>query len=407
MPGARVLYLTYDGLTDPLGQSQVLPYLERLSALGHKVTIVSCEKPSAQTARGAIVAAQCAAAGIEWHPLRYRKHPPVLSTLADLMSVRRTAHAQYREKRFDIIHCRSYLTALIGLELRRTTGVKFIFDMRGFWIDERFERGIWSPDSLVFRAIAAWLRKREHEMFDQADAVVSLTHAARRLLGKRGGDAWDTKISVIPCCADLAHFNPGHGVLRNAGRAMLGLGEEAPVALFLGSLGGAYPLEPVARFFTAWSRGQDEARLLVVTRHPESEVRSEPAFAGLGSKLIVRAGEREEMPALIGAADVGLSFILPSSCAVASSPTKVGEMLAMGVPVVANAGVGDIAEIIADENAGYLVEDLCEANVERAARAFSHATGDCSQRRAVAERWFSIEQGVAAYDALYRRLAMA
>ena len=38
-----VLYITYDGLMEPLGQSQVLAYLERL-APGRRIHLLSCEK---------------------------------------------------------------------------------------------------------------------------------------------------------------------------------------------------------------------------------------------------------------------------------------------------------------------------------------------------------------------------
>ena len=37
----RVLYLSYDGLTDGLGRSQVLPYIFGLEAKGHHFTTVS------------------------------------------------------------------------------------------------------------------------------------------------------------------------------------------------------------------------------------------------------------------------------------------------------------------------------------------------------------------------------
>ena len=38
-----VLYLSYDGMTDPLGQSQVIPYLSHISE-NFKITIISFEK---------------------------------------------------------------------------------------------------------------------------------------------------------------------------------------------------------------------------------------------------------------------------------------------------------------------------------------------------------------------------
>ena len=40
---ANILYLSYDGMTDPLGQSQVLPYLAGLSKKGFRFHLISFE----------------------------------------------------------------------------------------------------------------------------------------------------------------------------------------------------------------------------------------------------------------------------------------------------------------------------------------------------------------------------
>ena len=402
--GRRVLYLTYDGLTDPLGQSQVLPYLKGLAARGHSITIISCEKAEARAVRGEAVANDCQKAGIEWHALPYRKRPPVISTLVDLSQMRRLAIRLNRQLAFDIVHCRSYLTALVGRALQRRAGASFVFDMRGFWIDERIERGIWPRDHLVYRAIAAWFRKREKEFFASADAIVSLTQAARSELTRRGGEKWAEKTRVIPCCVDLAHFNPGRAQMRAEGRALLNLDDDAPVLLYLGSLGGAYPLAPVLRFFRSWADGRREARLLFVTRHLETEIRGHPDAAELGEQIIIRAAERKQVPLLVATADAGLSFILPSFCAIASSPTKVGEMLAMGVPVAANAGVGDMALIMREPAAGLLLADLSDAAVDAGASAMRVLKTEASATRAIAERSFALDGGIDAYDSIYRSL---
>ena len=42
---ARVLYISYDGLLDPLGQSQVVPYVRELARRGVALTVISFEKP--------------------------------------------------------------------------------------------------------------------------------------------------------------------------------------------------------------------------------------------------------------------------------------------------------------------------------------------------------------------------
>jgi glycosyltransferase involved in cell wall biosynthesis len=400
--GRRVLYLTYDGLTDPLGQSQVLPYLKGLAARGYDITIISCEKSEAKATRGNAVATECRDAGIEWHALPYRKRPPIISTLIDLAQMNVRARRLNDERPFDIVHCRSYLPAIIGRRLQRRKGTRFLFDMRGFWIDERFERGIWPRGHLTYNLIALWLRKKEQDFFASADAIVSLTEAARTELNRRCGPAWSVKTTVVPCCVDLALFDPRGGAARAEGRASLGLDAHAPVLVYLGSLGGAYPLAPVLRFFKSWADQRPDARLLFITRHPASEIHIHPDAVGMSERIIVRAAEREEVPPLIAAADAGLSFILPSFCAMASSPTKVGEMLAMGVPVAANQNGGDMALVMAEPAAGVLLANLTDATVDVAASAMRALTANAEATRAVAYNWYALDRGIEKLDSIYR-----
>ena len=85
LPG--VLYLSYDGMLEPLGQSQVLAYLERLAA-GRSIHLVSFEKPAdlADGATRARVARRIADAGIHWHPMVYHKRPSALATAWDILA---------------------------------------------------------------------------------------------------------------------------------------------------------------------------------------------------------------------------------------------------------------------------------------------------------------------------------
>jgi glycosyltransferase involved in cell wall biosynthesis len=88
----------------------------------------------------------------------------------------------------------------------------------------------------------------------------------------------------------------------------------------------------------------------------------------------------------------------------ASCPTKFGEMLAMGVPVIANGGVGDIADIIRDTGAGAIVEDFDEASLTKAIAEAEAAGTDPAAVRAAAVRYFALEQGVDRYDEIYQAI---
>ncbi|HEX6604232.1 MAG TPA: glycosyltransferase, partial [Sphingomicrobium sp.] len=116
---ANVFYLSFDGMTDPLGRSQVLPYLTGLAALGHRIRIVSLEKADAYDRDAWAVDEICREAGLEWHPLPYRTRPPIVSTLLNLRALRRAAERLLRQRPADFSHCRSDLPGIVGRKLKR------------------------------------------------------------------------------------------------------------------------------------------------------------------------------------------------------------------------------------------------------------------------------------------------
>ena len=79
--------------------------------------------------------------------------PPVLSTLYDLKRMKNSAFSLQRSHYFDAIHCRSYLPGLIALKLKKKFACPFIFDMRGFWADERVDGGMWNLKNPVFKLV--------------------------------------------------------------------------------------------------------------------------------------------------------------------------------------------------------------------------------------------------------------
>ena len=406
-------FLSYDGLTDPLGTSQVLPYVEGLAAAGHRLWLISFEKPDRFTPEAqAALRARCANASITWLPQPYHKRPPVLSTLYDLWLMRRALHALHRQVGFQLLHCRGYLPMLVAMPLRRSasatsTGTRVVFDMRGFWADERVDGGLWPQRHPLYRAIYRFFKRREAHWVSGADAIVSLTYAAARLLTQwRQPQARQRPLVVIPCTADFDHFQQVTPVRRSAARAALGLPEQGLVIGYLGALGTWYRLPEMLRLFALALQRHPEARMLILTAEPRALVDAEAARHGLDpERIVVRFAPRAQLPSLMAAADVGLSFILPSFSKVASSPTKLGELLAMGIPVLANAGVGDVAEILSRTQGGHMLPDLSEASLQAAADALPELLARAPEAiRAQARPVYDLAHARAAYAGLYATL---
>ena len=158
----HVLYLSYDGMTDPLGQSQVLPYIIGLTKAGYSFHLVSFEKPDRFKENRSTIDVICRENNIDWHPLKYTKRPPLLSTVWDVVKMRRVAMQLHKKYGLSLIHCRSYISALIGLSFKRKKGVPFLFDMRGFWADERVDGGLWNLDNPIYKWVYNFFKKKDY-----------------------------------------------------------------------------------------------------------------------------------------------------------------------------------------------------------------------------------------------------
>lgn len=402
----NVLYVSYDGMTDPLGQSQVIPYLTGLTKMGFSFTILSCEKKDRYEKNKANIAQLLVAASIAWQPIIYTKSPPVLSTLFDFYQLKNKAGLLNKQLHFDIIHCRSYISALLGLWMKRKYEVPFVFDMRGFWADERIDGGIWNVKNPVFRTIYNYFKKKEIQFLKESAAVVSLTEA-----GKNEMMQWENtgitsdKITVIPCCADIDTFDPEKVLLadQKSLRLRLNIRQDDFIIGYLGSIGTWYMLDEMMCFYSLLKKRMPNARLLFVTQDDPAEILSKARKYDVDTAdIIITGAGRKEVPLMISLFNYGLFFIKPAYSKMASSPTKQGEIMAMGIPVICNSGVGDTDKIITGYNSGLtIIGHNFDEVINKIAGGISYDSGDI---RAGAIDFFSLENGVKKYSKIYHSI---
>jgi glycosyltransferase involved in cell wall biosynthesis len=400
----QVLYISYDGMTDPLGQSQVLPYLIGLSKKGFSITLISFEKQAPYKQYRSEIQDLCDQTEIDWVPLHYTKRPPVLSTLFDCWKLKRTAFRLHRKKQFSIVHCRSYITALIGLTLREN-GVKMIFDMRGFWADERVEGGIWNKNKLIYRWIYSYFKKKEIDFFTKSDTIVSLTNAGKQeILSWKLPTVDESKITVIPCCANLNLFNPDRFGKEQqiALRKQLQLTDEFIVG-YVGSIGTWYMLDEMLRLYTTLLIQYPSAIFLFVTKEPAATIWQKSDQLSIHrNQLRIVSASHKEVPSYLSILDAALFFIRPSFSKMASSPTKQGEIMAMGIPLICNTGIGDTAAIVETYKAGQIL-DISHPESLTSFR-FNPIEFDASTSRKGAQEIFGLDQGISNYWQIYNRL---
>lgn len=403
--GCRVLFISIDGVTDPLGQSQVLPYLHELARRGFAITIISCEKEQNFAVQEAAVRKRIEEAGIQWRFCFYQRRFPLLSQRGNLARLKALASAEASQHKGRVVaHCRSYLAGLIGLRLKRETGARFLFDMRGFWADERRDGGIWKTWNPLHNWLYRYFKNRENLMLREADFVVTLTEKSRSIVCD-----WvnaEDRSAVIPCCADLDHFHQKDQAVKEELKKKLNIAPASFVWGYLGSLGTWYMLEEMLDLFAEYLKRNNDAVLLFVTPDDPKAIMSQASARNIPpDRVIIRAATRQEVPAYISVFDAGLFFIRPTFSKLASSPTKMAEILACGIPVVTNSGVGDTAEIIRSSGCGLIVDDFTVASYEQ---TFNQLYDVIAQPpaffRAAAEKHFSLAQGAATYESIYHKL---
>jgi len=115
------------------------------------------------------------------------------------------------------------------------------------------------------------------------------------------------------------------------------------------------------------------------------------------------------MPYYIKLADVGIFFIKPCFSKRFSSPTKLAEYLACGLPLVINSGIGDTGEMVSDNRIGVVIKDFSEKQYLDKTRELLDLMKEgkvLSKRcRLTSEKYLSLDMGVERYHNVYKELA--
>jgi len=384
----KILYLSYDGLTDPLGQSQILPYLIELSKKGFSISIISFEKKDRFKRLSLEIQSACLTGNVDWHPFAYHKSPPILSALYDAWILYKRSKTIYKDRGFKIVHCRSYITSLIGLRLKKKFGVKFIFDMRGFWADERVEGGLWNLKNPIYKLVYEYFKKKERSFLRDSDCIISLTKNAASEIAKQ---EVKTPVMIIPTCVDTDFFDQERIPVKNreALKNQLGIDHNDVVLLYLGSWGTWYMTQEMLDFFALIKKKYDRAKFLIVTPD-EVDVKN----FEFSKDVIITEARRSEVPLHISLATFSILLIKPSFSKKASSATKMGELLAMNIPVITNQGWGDVEDIV-KETGSFFVHEFISQKIE---------SNFSSRARAYCKANLSLQFGVTQYAKVYNQL---
>lgn len=395
----NILYISYDGLADLVSSSQVIPYLLGLSAKGAKIFLISYEKAEKirDTSAQNYFSDKMKAGGVVWKRLVYHKRPSVLSTVWDILCGVVAGLNAVKKEGIDIIHARGYVPSMIGAVIKKISNKRLIFDMRGFWPEEKVDSGALRERGLLFRA----LKKMEEFIAGNSDEVVVLTSAARKRLLKN--HAFPSNVSVIPCGVDTYLFAEKKDDRTGRGT------DNYPSILYVGSLGSFYDVKAIFAFLKRVKEEFKDATLNIYSDCGRSYVDKEARAAGIMTdEYALRKVAHRDMPSVFASSDISLIFYKRRLSGDGCCPIKLGESLASGVPVVVGPGTGDCKDLIEGSGAGVVLDEYSDAEYTRALDFIKELRGRknlCGKAcRDLAKKRLDIASGVESYLAVYRRL---
>jgi len=402
----KVLYITYDGLLDQLGQSQILPYLYKLSEKNHHMHIVSFEKSIHTKAEIESLKSDLKSKSINWDFLRFTSNPKLKGKIWDLIKFFIKILTLVRKDNFKFIHARGHVPAMIAFFVHFFSSISYIFDFRGLWADERIDKGSWDTSKYSHNIQYRAMKFLERKLLEKAEHVVVLSEIVTSEIISISNKS-HKNITVIPCCADYKHFNLNELTNTNEIKNNLGISLDSIVIGYIGSVGKMYRVDKLFEFFEICNLEHQNVEFLFITNDlKELSLLKDKYLGELSmSKFKSVSSHRKDVPKYLSIIDIGLSFIEPSYARQAASPTKLAEYFAMGIPVISSSGVGDTEKIIKLINGGDIINhDNKDELLEAAKNIDKYIQIDSLSIRNKSKKFFDLNQGVEKYHMIYKKM---
>ena len=285
------------------------------------------------------------------------------------------ALAALRAPRPDVIVTTSpqFFCAVAGWIVSGLRRIPWVFELRDLWPESIAAVGAMRDGPLL-----RLLERLELRMYRDADRIVSLTHAFRVNLVRRGIDA--RKIVVIPNGVDPERYRPMPkdpaylGELALDGKFVIG---------YLGTHGMAHALERVIDAAALLREREDIVFVFAGSGARREAIEALVAERGLSNVRMLASQPKSAMPRLWSIQDLALIPLRDSPLFATVLPSKMFEAMGMGVPILMSLPDGEATRLLRDTGAGVCVPP---EDPEALARTIVALANDPALRGVLAER---------------------
>lgn len=288
---------------------------------------------------------------VHWLPVRYSNSMGFGRRILAFSEFARKAGRYATRLQGDVVFASStpLTIAIPGIKVSRSLKIPLVFEVRDLWPDVPIALGVLK--SPITKLLA---RKLEYWAYKNSSHVVGLSPGMCEGVVQAGVDA--QRVHCIPNSADIELFSVSNACGHSFRRSRPWLGER-PLVVYAGTFGlvngvgylvdiaqRVLELNPEVRFLAVG----EGAEFLDVERKAKSQ-------GVLGRNFFMEPSiPKSEIPALVNAATITTSLVIPNRALWNNSANKFFDSLAAGRPIFVNHG-GWQAELLEETGAGFEV----------------------------------------------------
>lgn len=365
-----VTYLSVDSIQEGVGSSQITPLVLGLAERGKTVCLITFEKsiPSKELVE------LFSKTGVVWIAKEFGKSGAI-GGITRLNTLRRIVPNS------SIFHGRSDIATTAAILSGKDTPV--LWDVRSLWSDQRLLIGTDGWNNLTARGA----RTLENLSAKKAMAMTTLTAAIVPILEQRHRRIPAIR-GVIPTCVQTTKFLPTP------------MPQGQVTCLLSGTFNNYYDLSRTKQILDEIRKSVDLR--VIWARAGESPVET----LGVGEELVISASY-SAMPEIVKESHFGVAICKPDhlESLAAAVPTKIGEFLASGRPVIVSKGIGDLDQMLERTKTGIVIghDDSLQAIADQIISLINDP--DTPDRcRELAMRHFDMEKSIGKYLEIYDRM---
>ena len=365
-----VTYLSVDSIQEGVGSSQITPLILGLAENGKRVCLITFEKVNPPME----LVENFSRAGVVWIPKEFGRQG-VIGGIVRLNTLRRSIPNSL------VLHGRSDIATAAAIWSGIDAPV--LWDVRSLWSDQRLLIGTPGWNSLTTRGA----RALENVAAKKSTAMSTLTAAVVPILEQRHKRI-PTIREVIPTCVQTAKFLPSS------------IPGGQITCLLSGTFNNFYDINRTKQIL-------NEIRKSVDVRIIWARAGESPSDRlGVGEDVIISASH-SEMPKLVKESHFGIAICKNNNLdsLAAAVPTKIGEFLASGRPVIVSSGIGDLDQLLLGTRTGVVIDH--SDSLETVAQQIGQLIEDPKtpeRCRELAMQHFDMEKSIDRYLEIYDRM---